>query len=100
MQEWDASGKPPRDYSTIERGELIEEIYRKDREIGRMREVVTSWHTLFRLAHAEGRARLAHLERPTEQTAAALYAAMSECEAYRQLCLNADRMIHFPDLSR
>ena len=59
-------------------------------------EIVTSWYTLFQYAHAEGQARKAHAANPSSETETALNEAIAIHEDYRQMCLRADRMIHFP----
>lgn len=54
-------------------------------------EIVTSWITLFRLAGEVGEARKSG---DTDKLAEAEVALRS----YERLCLEADRMIHFPDI--
>jgi len=61
-------------------------------------EIVTSWKTLFQLAHAEGRARIEYQKNPHEANAIILRDAIRACEDYRQMCIKADRMIDFPEL--
>jgi len=61
-------------------------------------EIVCSWKTLFALAAAAGRAKMAALENTCDDTEAAHRLAVAEHDRYRDLCLEADRMIHFPAL--
>lgn len=59
-------------------------------------EIVTSWRTLFRYAGEEGEARIAFRREPTDKNKALLEAAIARHEDYKQLCLEADRMMDFP----
>jgi hypothetical protein len=61
--------------------------------------IITTWPALFRLAHAEGKARLAFKANPSEENRAKLDAAIKEHEDYHQLCLKSDDMIGLPDIS-
>lgn len=63
-------------------------------------EIVTSWRTLFRLAGEEGEARIAFRRKPTAENKALLEEAIARHDEYKQLCLESDRMIHFPQLDR
>ncbi|WNL50753.1 hypothetical protein RPALISO_166 [Ruegeria phage RpAliso] len=56
-------------------------------------EIITSWKRLFQLAHAEGQARLAHRDRPSEITKDRLDKAIAEHEGYRQAVLASDRTV-------
>lgn len=62
-------------------------------------EIITSWKTLFRLAHLSGQAKLAYMANPTPETKEAYEKAVAEHDDYRDMSLRADRMIHGPDLS-
>jgi hypothetical protein len=61
--------------------------------------IVTSWTTLFRLAHAYGQARLKYNASPSESNSEALAKAKEAHDAYRDLCLQSDDMIGLPDVS-
>jgi ferritin-like metal-binding protein YciE len=61
--------------------------------------IITSWTTLFRLAHASGQAKLAHLANPSPETEKAYDDAVAEHDRYRDMCLEADEMIGLPDIS-
>lgn len=62
--------------------------------------IITSWTTLFRLAHASGQAKLAHMANPTPEAKKAYNDAVAEHDSYRDMCLEADEMIGLPDTSR
>ena len=61
--------------------------------------IITSWKVLMAYAAACGKARLAFNEFPTKENREILDRAIEQHDAYRDMCLKADEMIHFPDLS-
>lgn len=61
-------------------------------------EIVTSWRTLFQLAGAAGKAKIAFDADPTPENEQAWRQAVRAHDDYRDLCLEADRMIHLPDI--
>lgn len=62
-------------------------------------ELVTSWRTLFQLAGQCGQKKMKLLADPTPENEADYVAAVQKHDAYRDLCLEADRMVDFPVLS-
>lgn len=61
--------------------------------------LVTSWKIFFQLAKAVGQARLKMSAQPTPENQVALDDAIDKLEAYRKICLTADEMTDFPDIS-
>lgn len=61
--------------------------------------LICSWKTLFQYAGQLGQARLRYSAEPTEANAAAVKEAEARHDDYRDMCLKADEMIHFPDIS-
>ena len=55
--------------------------------------IITSWNELFRLARAEGVARLAYKDYPDDERKLILDEAILKHDAYRDLCLEADEMV-------
>jgi hypothetical protein len=62
-------------------------------------EIVCSWKSLFQYAGRLGQARVAYRAAPTEANAEAVALAEKAHDDYVQMCLQADRMVHFPDIS-
>ncbi|MFC3636069.1 hypothetical protein ACFONL_01520 [Camelimonas fluminis] len=61
--------------------------------------IIASWQTLFQLAGAAGTAKLAMDSNPTPESIEAHRQAVRQHEEYRDICLKADEMTHFPDIS-
>lgn len=64
-----------------------------------MMRIICSWKVLFEYAGALGKARVAYRKDPSDENAKAVARAEKEHDAYRDMCLAADEMIHFPDIS-
>jgi len=61
--------------------------------------IICSWKVLFRKAGEVGQARLRYKAALTDENKKLLDEAIASHDDYRDLCLEADEMIHFPDLS-
>ena len=58
-----------------------------------MIEIVTSFHALMQKAAAVGRAKIQYLASPTGENKRRLEEAQIAHDAYRDVCLKADRMV-------